>query len=110
MRSKMLALPALVLALAGCAASPPIVFARVDGKPLDTPAMQQDLAVSKTVCNGEMAKADMGGTVIPMGGLAGLAQTMQRQEEAKTVGIGCMAQHGYVVVPPAAPAQTAAAS
>jgi hypothetical protein len=79
---------AISATLAGCAASKPMGWARIDGT-----ALTSQFEVDKTVCNGEVAKADLGTPPTDSVGRAyrqGQALAQVRQ--------GCMAQHGYMLI------------
>src|SRR5215469_10647405 len=61
-------------------------------------AMQQQFEMDRTVCQGEMNKADLSGVTFTGGGLAGAFAAAGRAQEAGQVGQGCMAGKGYVQV------------
>lgn len=72
------------LLLAGCASEK--MAYRLDGQQIrDNPALMRQLQIDRTVCRGEMAKADAG-SVAPMG---------RRFENDQAVMDGCMIQKGY---------------
>jgi hypothetical protein len=54
--------------------------------------------MDRTVCQGEMNKADLSGVTYTGGGLAGAFAAAGRAQEAGQVGQGCMAAKGYVLV------------
>jgi hypothetical protein len=60
--------------------------------------LAQQFEIERTVCQGERQKADLSGTVIAGGGLAGLAAAQQRANSADQVVAGCMAEKGYLLV------------
>jgi hypothetical protein len=73
---------------------------RTDGQSIrENPKLQQALDIDRKVCEGETQKAALSGVTIGGGSVGGLAAAIERQESAKTVMIGCMAQRGYVLVP-----------
>ena len=96
-------LPIVVLsaALGACQTTvpPESGYYRTDGTPLTpgSPAEQQFWS-DRAVCLGEMSKAKMSGTVIDTGSpLIDATNNVQRQQDAGTVMLGCMAQKGYYV-------------
>lgn len=91
------------LALGGCATTPvPVVgmdYIRADGRPMEgNPALTQQFSIDGDVCIGEVSKADMSGTILPLGGAAGVMQSINRRNESGRVMIGCMADRGYLFV------------
>jgi hypothetical protein len=95
-----LATAAVCVMLTACATAPPQVFIRADGqRSIGDPALEQQYTLDSSACVGEMAKANMSGTVIADGGLAGLSAAIERNQEASVVLRGCMAQKGYLLVP-----------
>jgi len=60
--------------------------------------MQQQFEMDRTVCQGEMNKADLSGVTFTGGGMAGAFAAAGRAQEAGQVGQGCMAAKGYVLV------------
>jgi hypothetical protein len=90
------------VALASCAVQPPVkmVHIRVDGQSIrGNPALMQQFEIDRAVCEGEMTKANMGGTQFCRGMLDCAVQGQQRAEGMQVVGRGCMAQRGYMQVP-----------
>jgi hypothetical protein len=88
----------LMLALAGCAS--PKVWLLADGRiPSQDPVLNQQLAMDKTICTGKMQAANVSGVTFTGGGLAGVAAAAQRDQAVGAVGVGCMAEKGYVLVP-----------
>ena len=84
--------------LAGCARD--MVYLRLDGKPAaNDPVLAQQFEVDRTVCAGEMQRANVSGVTFSGGGMAGLAAQIERQQAVGQVGQGCMAQKGYLLVP-----------
>jgi hypothetical protein len=84
----------LLLALTGCGHdSVPATWTRVDKKPVDT----AQLSVDKTICNGEMHKANLS---------AGDAGSDGISKAMMSVFTGCMAQHGYYTADEIAPRDT----
>jgi hypothetical protein len=88
------------LLVTGCAQQVKQVWIRTDGqRGVGNPAFAQQFEIDKTVCVGEMQKANLSGVAVHGGGLAGLAVAMERDAAADDVQKGCMAQRGYVLVP-----------
>jgi hypothetical protein len=89
-----------VLDLCSCAPQVKSVWLRTDGQHIaSNPVLLQQAQVDLTVCQGEMQKANLSGVTFTGGGLAGLAAAAQRNNAAADVAKGCMAQHGYILVP-----------
>jgi hypothetical protein len=85
------------LALAGCA--PHMIYLRADGQDaVSDPVLHQQFDMDRTVCNGDMQKANLSGVTFAGGGLAGVAAAANRDAAAGQVGQGCMAERGYVLV------------
>jgi hypothetical protein len=85
------------LALAGCAQH--MLYLRADGvAPGSDPVLNQQFEMDRTVCNGDMQKANLSGVTFAGGGLAGAVAAANRGEAAGQVGQGCMAEKGYVLV------------
>jgi hypothetical protein len=79
---------------------PPMVWIRTDGISIkENPAFAQKFDVDKTVCEGEMQKANLSGTQICRGLADCIVQGQQRGSAVGIVGKGCMADRGYVLVP-----------
>jgi hypothetical protein len=78
----------ITLALAGCA--PHMIYLRADGQFVsDDAVIHQQFEMDQTTCSGEMTK----------GSLAGQAKdTIPNVGAIRTVGQGCMAERGYVLV------------
>jgi hypothetical protein len=96
MRSKVFLTVAVGLALSACAQT---IYLRADGQSIrGDPVMQQQFEMDRTVCQGEMNKADLSGVTFTGGGLAGAFAAAGRAQEAGQVGQGCMAAKGYVLV------------
>jgi hypothetical protein len=88
---------AVSLALSACASQ--TIYLRADGQSIrGDPVMQQQFEMDRTVCQGEMNKADLSGVTFTGGGLAGAFAAAGRAQEAGQVGQGCMAAKGYVLV------------
>ena len=84
--------------LSGCAKE--MVYLRVDGQRTSTdPVLVQQFEVDRTICSGEMQKANVSGVTYSGGGMAGLAAQIERQQAVGQVAQGCMAQRGYLAVP-----------
>lgn len=85
------------LALAGCATR--TLYLRADGvAPGSDPVLQQQFDMDRTVCQGELQKANLSGVTFTGGGLSGVAAAAARGQAAGQVGQGCMAEKGYVLV------------
>lgn len=55
--------------------------------------------MDRTVCLGELQKANLSGVTFTGGGMAGAIAAAERANAAGAVGVGCMASKGYVQVP-----------
>jgi starvation-inducible outer membrane lipoprotein len=89
---KIFTVPAFCAALAGCAAPPQMIYARIDGHIADPQVFETD----RTICIGEMHKANMAGVVLSTGNMfEDVANEVGRDQEAATVMVGCMAGRGY---------------
>jgi hypothetical protein len=85
------------VALSGCAKD--MAYIRTDGqRTLTDPVLAQQFEIDRTICSGEMQKANVSGVTFSGGGLAGLAAQVERQQAVGQVGQGCMAQKGYALV------------
>jgi hypothetical protein len=63
-------------------------------------ALSQQLQTDLLICRGDTQKANMSGVTLTTGGIVQqAAQELQREEAAKDVMKGCLAQKGYVLVP-----------
>lgn len=90
---------AAALALVGCAQQPKTVWIRTDGQTgFTNPALAQQFEVDKTICEGEMSKANMSGAQFCRGLVDCVGQSVARSEGMAVVGKGCMAQRGYISV------------
>lgn len=88
----------LALVLTGCAS--PSVYLLADGRtPADDPVLNQQFEMDRTVCTGEMQKANVAGVTFTGGGIAGAMAAAERNNAVGQVGQGCMAEKGYVLVP-----------
>lgn len=78
-----------------------MLWVRTDGRSgSGNPALEQQIAVDKTVCNGESQKANLSAGTNPYGGIVAHAvEESRRQSAAGSVFEGCMATKGYVLVP-----------
>ncbi len=84
-------------ALSGCAKD--MAYIRIDGQRAKTdPVLAQQFEIDRTICSGEMQKANVSGVTFSGGGVAGLAAQVERQQAVGQVAQGCMAQKGYVLV------------
>ncbi|MBJ7405941.1 MAG: hypothetical protein JHD07_22565 [Bradyrhizobium sp.] len=54
--------------------------------------------VDRTACLGERNKAALSGVSVASGGLAAAVAAQERSNAADTVGQGCMAEKGYLLV------------
>jgi hypothetical protein len=85
------------LALTGCA--PQMVYLRADGvPPMSDPVLNQQFEMDRTICNGDMQKANLSGVTFTGGGVPGVIAANNRTVAAGQVGQGCMAERGYVLV------------
>src|SRR5665647_276214 len=88
----------LAFGLSGCAKE--MVYLRIDGQRGSTdPVLAQQFEVDRTICSGEMQKANVSGVTYAGGGMAGLAAQIERSNAVGQVAQGCMAQRGYLSVP-----------
>jgi hypothetical protein len=89
-----------VVCLVGCAPQVKQLWMRTDGQRITgNAALEQQVQIDKTICDGEMQKANLSGTQFCRGAIeCGLADA-QRAGSLTTVAKGCMAQKGYVMVP-----------
>jgi hypothetical protein len=94
------------LALAGCA--PHMIYLRGDGVPPASDAvLNQQFEMDRTICQGDMQKANVSGVTITGGGVPGILAAANRSDAVSQVGQGCMAEKGYVLVKEAdAPAKS----
>ncbi|WP_128956684.1 hypothetical protein [Bradyrhizobium zhanjiangense] len=93
------ALVLFCIALGGCAAAPKMGWVRVDGQSSrDNPVLQTQFEVDRTACLGERNKAALSGVTVASGGLAATMAAQDRSNAADTVGQGCMAEKGYLLV------------
>lgn len=102
MRANWMAALGAGLMLCGCATQPPVrmVHIRTDGQSIrGNPALIQQFEIDRTICEGEMSKANMGGTQFCRGTLDCAIQANERGMGMQAVGKGCMAQRGYIQVP-----------
>jgi hypothetical protein len=78
------------LSLCGCAKS---VYLLADGRmPASDPVVNQQFEMDRTVCQGELQKANLSGSMRDWGAIS-------RANAVGQVGQGCMAEKGYVLVP-----------
>lgn len=90
---------ALCVVLGGCAAAPKMGWVRVDGQSSrENPILQTQFEVDRTACVGERNKAALSGVTVAGGGIAGAVAAVDRSNAADTVGQGCMAEKGYLLV------------
>ncbi|WP_156948899.1 hypothetical protein [Bradyrhizobium sp. WSM1417] len=96
---RILAVVMLCAALGGCAAAPKMGWVRVDGQSSrDNPVLHTQFEVDRTACIGERNKAALSGVSVASGGLAAAMAAQERSNAADTVGQGCMAEKGYLLV------------
>lgn len=89
----------LCAVLGGCAAAPKMGWVRVDGQSSrDNPVLMTQFEVDRTACLGERNKAALSGVSVASGGLAAAVAAQERSNAADTVGQGCMAEKGYLLV------------
>lgn len=89
----------LAIGLVGCASPPPPkVWVRTDGKIMTgNPALEQQAALDKTMCNGEAQKASLSAGTNYYGSLlVHSVEENRRDQAAGGVFEGCMASKGYV--------------
>jgi hypothetical protein len=92
------AAPLLACATAAPPADP-FVWVRTDGQGFsDNPAFSQQWDTDRVICEGEMQKANLSGVSICRGAIDCIAASAARGESMSTVGRGCMAQRGWVLV------------
>jgi hypothetical protein len=85
------------LALASCA--PHMIYLRADGQvAANDPVLHQQFEMDRTVCQGELQKANVSGVTYTGGGLIGALALAERSQSVDQVGQGCMASRGYVLV------------
>lgn len=88
--------------LAGCAATlnQQLVYIRIDGKTIpDNPQLSQQFDTDKTICVGEMQKANLSGAVISTGNVfMDVSNDLDRSRSENAVMLGCMASRGYKLV------------
>jgi hypothetical protein len=76
-----------------------MVWLRADGvAPGADPVLNQQFEMDRTICNGDMQKANLSGVTFAGGGLVGVAAANNRNAAMGQVGQGCMAEKGYVIV------------
>jgi hypothetical protein len=86
------------LVLSGCARE--MVYLRIDGQRGSTdPVLAQQFEIDRTICQGEMQRANVSGVTFTGGGIAGAVAAAERSNAVGQVAQGCMAQKGYVAVP-----------
>lgn len=84
-------------AVSGCARE--TVYVRLDGqRAASDPILAQQFEVDRTICSGEMQKANVSGVTFAGGGLAGAIAAAERSNAVGQVAQGCMAQKGYLLV------------
>jgi hypothetical protein len=89
----------LGLMLAGCATQPTMTWIRADGqRSANNAVLHQQFEMDKTVCQGEMQKANLSGVTFAGGGIAGAVAAANRNDAVGQVARGCMAEKGYVLV------------
>jgi hypothetical protein len=90
---------AAAIFVSSCATAPPMLWLRTDGQSTaDNPILQQQFLVDRTICIGEMQKANVSGVVVANGSLAGAVAAQNRANAVDDVLRGCMAEKGYVLV------------
>jgi outer membrane lipoprotein SlyB len=107
MKSVLLAVGVVSLALAGCQTTanqqPQRVWVRTDGQPIrGNPKLMQQGELDWTICKGETNKVALGVAPIYWSGIAGAINASMIEEQQKKalveVAIGCMAQRGYELI------------
>lgn len=85
--------------LAACATQPKVMWLRLDGqRTSDNPVLHQQAEVDKTICAGEMQKANVSGVTVANGTIASIVAAQQRSDAVGDVLKGCMAEKGYILV------------
>lgn len=91
---------ALVLMSCATTPRPQNLWVRTDGQSTrDTPALASQFEVDRTICEGEMQKANLSGAQYCRGLADCIVSGAARGDAMATVGKGCMAQHGYILMP-----------
>jgi hypothetical protein len=91
---------ALVIVLSGCASAPKMAWVRTDGQSLKTdPVLVQQFEIDRTICQGELQKANLSGVVIDDGDVYSAVARQNRSIAASQVRSGCMAEKGYIQTP-----------
>jgi hypothetical protein len=76
------------------------LFICADGRaPGADPVLNQQFEMDRTICQGQMQKANVSGVTFTGGGVAGAVAAADRSNAVGQVGQGCMAEKGYVAVP-----------
>jgi len=89
----------VILGIVGCAQQPTTIWLRTDGQSIrGNPVLAQAYETDGAICRGETQKANLSGVAVHGGGFAGLAVQMERDNAARDVMRGCMAQRGYMLV------------
>jgi hypothetical protein len=97
--SRLLAL-LLCGALAACAQQPKVAWLRVDGqRATGNPVLAQQFEMDRTMCMGQMQRANLSGVAVYQGGIYGAIARQERDQAVGDVATGCMAEKGYVKVP-----------
>jgi starvation-inducible outer membrane lipoprotein len=96
---RLAALVAAVAAVSACATIPPGAgYIHNDGSPIVGDAQTAQFQTDRTICLGEMSKANLGGTVVSTDNpFIDAANDVQRERDAGNVMAGCMAQRGYKI-------------
>jgi hypothetical protein len=85
------------LALTACA--PHMIYLRADGvPPASDVVLNQQFEMDRTICQGDLQKANVSGVTLAGGGLVGAVAAANRSVAVSQVGQGCMAEKGYVLV------------
>jgi hypothetical protein len=66
--------------------------------PVGDPVVNQQFEMDRTICQGDMQKANVSGVTITGGGIPGVVAAANRGAAVSQVGQGCMAEKGYVLV------------
>ena len=76
-----------------------MIYLRADGmNPVSDPVVNQQFEMDRTICQGDMQKANVSGVTITGGGVPGVVAAANRSQAVSQVGQGCMAEKGYVLV------------
>jgi hypothetical protein len=76
-----------------------MIYLRANGvPPASDVVLNQQFEMDRTICQGDMQKANVSGVTLASGGMVGVAAAANRNQAVSQVGQGCMAEKGYVLV------------